>query len=259
MSAWWKSGVAGVAIFGGVVAATVFAAAQMPPGPQGMQGQMPGGMQGQMPGGMQGQMPGGMQGQMPGGMQGQMPGGMQGQMRERMQGQMHEGMHGRMHEGHGRMMGQPGDMSAQPEMPGQDAFGAIQEIVETLQADPATDWTKVNISALREHLIDMNEVTLHAVAEQHAVDNGVEITVTGEGRTLAAIKRMVPAHISELARSGWSARTEDLPNGVKLIVASADPAQVTKLKALGFMGIMVQGDHHQMHHLAMAKGQMENH
>ena len=30
---------------------------------------------------------------------------------------------------------------------------------------------------------------------------------------------------------------------------------VIKLKALGFMGIMVQGTHHQAHHLMMAKGE----
>ena len=47
-------------------------------------------------------------------------------------------------------------------MPGQDPFGAIQEIVRILEADPSTDWSKVNIAALREHLIDMNEVTLRA-------------------------------------------------------------------------------------------------
>ena len=31
-----------------------------------------------------------------------------------------------------------------PTMPGQDAFGAIQEIVRILEADPKTDWSKVN-------------------------------------------------------------------------------------------------------------------
>jgi hypothetical protein len=143
----------------------------------------------------------------------------------------------------------------QPTMPGQDAFGAIQEIVRILEADPATDWSKVNIAALRDHLIDMNEVTLHAVADQHALDDGVEIMVTGEGRTADAIKRMVPAHVHELNAMGWNAKTEDLPNGVKLVVTSTDPNQVTKLKALGFMGIMVQGSHHQLHHLMMAKGE----
>ena len=40
-----------------------------------------------------------------------------------------------------------------PTMPGQDAFGAIQEIVQMLAADPKTDWSKVNLEALRQHLL----------------------------------------------------------------------------------------------------------
>ena len=144
-------------------------------------------------------------------------------------------------------------------MPGQDAFGTIQEVVQMLENDPATDWSKVNIAALREHLIDMNEVTLRAAASERMLDNGIEIAVTGEGRTLAAIKRMVPAHVHELSEIGWSAKTEDLPNGVKLTVTASEAAPLTKLKALGFIGIMVQGGHHQPHHLAMAKGQFPMH
>ncbi len=139
------------------------------------------------------------------------------------------------------------------------AFGTIQEVVQILEADPTTDWSKVNIAALREHLIDMNEVTLRAVASERSLDNGVEIVVTGEGRTVEAVKRMVPAHVGELVKIGWNAKTEDLPNGVKLSVTTNDPKQVTKLKALGFMGIMVQGGHHQPHHLMMAKGDLHMH
>jgi hypothetical protein len=83
----------------------------------------------------------------------------------------------------------------------------------------------------------------------------VEITVTGEGRTRAAIKRMVPAHAHELAMLGWSAKTEELPNGVKLVVTAGEPREAIKLRALGFMGILVQGAHHQMHHHMMARGE----
>ena len=50
--------------------------------------------------------------------------------------------------------------STTPTSPGQDAFGAIQEVVRMLDADPKTDWSKVDLEALRQHLIDMNEVTL---------------------------------------------------------------------------------------------------
>jgi hypothetical protein len=50
---------------------------------------------------------------------------------------------------------------------------------------------------------------------------------------------MVPAHARELSQTGWNAKTEDLPNGVKLTVTTSEPKQVTKLRGLGFMGIMV--------------------
>lgn len=164
-----------------------------------------------------------------------------------MQGQGGTGQHGMMH--------QPSGEAAQPSLPGQDAFGAIQEIMRLLEADPETDWSKVSIAALRGHLIDMNEVTLHAAADERKLDNGVAISVAGDGRVLDAIKRMVPAHARELnGMNGWSATTEDLPNGVRLTVTTSDPQQVPKLQALGFMGLMVQGAHHQPHHLAMAKG-----
>ena len=115
-----------------------------------------------------------------------------------------------------------------PTMPGQQAFGTIQEIVQILEADPATDWSKVNIGALREHLIDMDEVTMRARASERAIDNGIEITVTGAGRTLDAIKRMVPAHAHELAALGWSAKTQELPNGVKLVVTGERSAPSRK-------------------------------
>jgi predicted RNA binding protein YcfA (HicA-like mRNA interferase family) len=151
-----------------------------------------------------------------------------------------------------------GEAMVIPTQPGQDAFGTIQEIVRLLEADPETDWSKVNITALREHLIDMDEVTMRARAAERVLKDGIEITVTGQGRTLAAIKRMVPAHAQELASLGWSAKAQDLPSGVKLVVTASDPSQAVKIKALGFMGIMVQGAHHQVHHLMMAKGEFSH-
>lgn len=143
-----------------------------------------------------------------------------------------------------------------PKMPGQDAFGAVQEIVRMLEADPGTDWTKVDLSALREHLIDMNEVTLKAAASERPIEGGLEIAVTGSGRTLEAIQRMVPAHAQELdGLHGWAAESSPLPDGVLLKVTSADPAGVAHIRGLGFIGLLASGSHHQPHHLAMAKGE----
>ncbi len=179
-------------------------------------------------------------------------------------GRAGSGMPGTMMQGQGgmgqhAMMPQPSGEATQPTLPGQDAFGAIQEVVRLLEADPKTDWSKVDIAALREHLIDMNEVTLHAAADERRLDNGVEVSVTGEGRVLDAIRRMVPAHAREVnGMNGWSATTEDLPNGVRLAVTTSDPQQVPKLQALGFMGLMVHGAHHQPHHLAIATGRFQH-
>ena len=131
--------------------------------------------------------------------------------------------------------GSPVDVQAHhagrfPVSPGQDAFGAIQEVVQILEADPATDWSKVNIGALREHLIDMNEVTLHAAVTERMTDTSIEIAITGEGRTRDAIKRMVPAHVHELESLGWKAGTADMPDGVTLIVMANDAVPLAKLK-----------------------------
>jgi hypothetical protein len=146
---------------------------------------------------------------------------------------------------------------AVPTLPGQDAFGAIQEIVGILETDPKTDWSKVDLERLRQHLVDMNEVTLNADARQTAIEGGVSIDVTGSGRTIAAIQRMVADHAAEVEQShlrGWGARTEPLSNGVRLTVTATDPKEAQHLQALGFIGIMVGGPHHQPHHLAMARG-----
>ena len=162
---------------------------------------------------------------------------------------------------HQQMMQDSQSETATPTMPGQDAFGAIQEIVRMLEANPDTDWSKVNLEALRQHLIDMNEVTLKAEAVARRVNDGIEVTVTGAGgRTAQAIQRMVPAHAQEIEHrhqnfNGWSAKTEPLPDGVVLTVTSSDPQQVQRLRGLGFIGVMVSGSHHQPHHLGMAKGE----
>jgi hypothetical protein len=128
-----------------------------------------------------------------------------------------------------------------PTMPGQDAFGAIQEI---LDADPKTSWSKVDLEALRQHLIDMNEVTLNADAAAKPIDGGLEIAVTGDGRTLVAIQRMVPAWASTMnGHQGWSTKAATLPNGALLTVTATDPKEVEHIRGLGFIGLLVSGAH----------------
>jgi hypothetical protein len=184
-----------------------------------------------------GQMP---SGQMP---HGQMP---QGAMPH---GAMLQGMHQRHHAAGG---GQS--------MPGQDAFGAMAEVVRILEADPATDWSKVDMERLRQHLIDMSEVVLRASVKATEVPGGLAMDVTGEGRTARSIRDMVIPHSAELdLMPAWLARAEPIPDGVRLIVVARDPSDaktVARIRGLGFAGLLVQGGHHGPHHLAMAKGEM---
>lgn len=144
-----------------------------------------------------------------------------------------------------------------PMQAGQEMFATISEIVRILEASPDTDWSRVNIPALRKHLIDMNEVALHARTKIARIPGGVRIRVTGRGRTLPAIHRMLAMHARTMnGRFGWHVRAEPLGDGDLLTVTSHDPGEVAKIRGLGFMGVMVYGTHHGMHHLAIARGDM---
>jgi len=174
-------------------------------------------------------------------------------------GHMQEMM--RQHQGMVPMEGRAGmhGASVTPTMPGQDAFGAIQEVVRILDADPKTDWSKVDLEALRQHLIDMNEVTLKADADAKPIDRGLEVTITGIGRTLVAIQRMIPAYAQNVnGFNGWTAKVDSLPNGELLRVTAADPKEIQHIRGLGFIGLLVSGSMHQPHHLAMAKGEFDH-
>jgi hypothetical protein len=162
----------------------------------------------------------------------------------------HESMHG-MH--HGMVS------AGAPSMPGQDAFGAIAEVVQMLDADPSTDWSKVDLERLRQHLIAMNEVVLRAQVKQSEVPGGLVMEVTGTGRTEQAIRAMLVPHAAELDRMpAFAAKTELIPGGVRLTVtakAPDDAKAVARLRGLGFIGLLTAGAHHGPHHLAMAKGE----
>jgi hypothetical protein len=129
-------------------------------------------------------------------------------------------------------------------------------VVAILDADPKTNWSKVDLEALRQHLIDMNEVTLKAEAAPKQIDGGLEIAVSGNGRTLLAIQRMIPAYAQNVnGFKGWTAKAASLPNGELLTVSATDPKEIQHIRGLGFIGLLVSGSMHEPHHLAMAKGE----
>ncbi len=145
--------------------------------------------------------------------------------------------------------------AAAPTQPGQAAFAAIQEIVQILEADPQTDWSKVDIEALRQHLIDMNNVTLAAEVKSEPVDGGMRFVVTGVGTVRASIRRMVAAHVATMnGVDGWRFAGVETDVGATFTVL-APSGDLPKLRGLGFIGVMTRGMHHQEHHLMLARGE----
>ena len=146
--------------------------------------------------------------------------------------------------------------------PGQAAFGAIAEVVRMLDADPKTDWSRVDLERLRQHLIDMNEVVLRAEVKTKPVSGGLAMEITGTGRTERAIRAMLVPHAGELDRlPAYVAKAEPIAGGLRLTVTArtADETAVRRLRALGFAGLLTEGGHHGPHHLAMARGEPLRH
>jgi hypothetical protein len=153
--------------------------------------------------------------------------------------------------------------TVRPTQVGQAAFAAIAEVVRLLEADATTDWSKVDLEALRQHLRDMDLVLMQSRVAQSAVDGGMRLEVTGEGEVVDAIRRMLHSH--------GSALEGDLPvrtaiahhaQGLVLTVTARDATDATfvaRLRALGFAGLLVTGDHHGPHHVMIARGMGGSH
>ena len=144
---------------------------------------------------------------------------------------------------------------------GQEAFAAMAEMRVMLESNPGTDWKRVDLGALREHLVDMNRVLLDAEVQQLDIEGGFEAQVTGRDRTLRAIQNMVPAHAYFMnQQAGLSVSVRSLPDGdskdggIVIRVTTDSPEVVDRIRGLGFFGFMVAGDHHRPHHLLIATG-----
>jgi hypothetical protein len=144
-----------------------------------------------------------------------------------------------------------------PAESGQSAFGAIHEIVEILDADPKTDWSRVDIDALRAHLIDMDNVTLHAKIAYEPTSTGERIRVSGDGDVRDSIQRMVLMHAAMAGDTpDWHMDATRTSEGALIELTSKSAFGLEKAKALGLIGMMAEGMHHARHHMMLARGTM---
>jgi hypothetical protein len=151
---------------------------------------------------------------------------------------------------------------AKPTRAGQEAFATIAEVVRILDADPRTDWSKVDLEALRQHLIDMDDVTMRASVRAEEASGGAIFHVSGTGRTRDAIRRMTSSHGATITPAdGFTWSAVESPEGARVTVRAvnaSDAKMETRLRALGFIGILSLGDHHTVHHIGIADGSMRD-
>jgi hypothetical protein len=152
-------------------------------------------------------------------------------------------------------MAQHAHTSGSPSETGQAQFAAIAEIVTLLRDDPNTDWEQVDIKALRDHLVDMDNVTTMASVERTVDETSVTFIVTGDDVVAASIRRMVLAHSPMLqGTSDWTVTAEEMEGGAKMVVRASPKDEMGQVLGLGFFGLMTIGAHHQRHHLMIATG-----
>lgn len=140
--------------------------------------------------------------------------------------------------------------------PGQAIFGALQEVLERLEADPATDWTRVDLDALREHLVQMDLLFREAEVSRQPLQDGMRFEVRGSDDVLRAAEAIGAMHAEMLRASApsWEMRVAKRQDAVELEVRSSELAQQVRIRALGFAGLLTLGTHHADHHWAMATG-----
>ncbi len=142
--------------------------------------------------------------------------------------------------------------------PGHAIFGAVQEVIEKAEADPSVDWASVDLERLRRHLIDMHRAAMEVeVVYQHVLEDGVLLRVMPENDAArASLARMLRMHPAQLEReTGWTMTVEPGDDYFDLRVTTPNPDEVTKIRALGYIGLLAYGAHHRHHHWMIATGQ----
>jgi hypothetical protein len=139
---------------------------------------------------------------------------------------------------------------------GTDPFATLQEVIAALESNTNTNWEKVNIEALRLHLIEMHDMTINVAVKQRHIDNGFQAVVTPTtSNAVKSLTRVLSGHPAQMkAETGWDMQVQ-VNNSVFTLTVTTDNAKdVAKIRGLGYIGVMAYGNHHQPHHWAMASG-----
>ncbi|MFW6206320.1 MAG: hypothetical protein ACOC5J_00130 [Gemmatimonadota bacterium] len=141
---------------------------------------------------------------------------------------------------------------------GNAAFAAIQEVVAELNAREDTDWSRVDLEALRQHLLDMRRFTVDAeVVEREEIDGGLRVAVRGpDAETHRSLRSSLEGHAPMLEQEmGWTVSVTEGEGRIVLEATADTPEEAERIRGLGYIGLMVSGAHHREHHWQIATGQ----
>jgi len=144
--------------------------------------------------------------------------------------------------------------------PGNDIFGTIQEVVKKLESNPDTDWSKVNLEALRQHLLDMKAFTEEvSVTSQTPIANGTKIKIQPKTeRAEESLKRLFDMHPAMIKKEkGWDMDAKKNDSSWIITCTTDNKSEAEKIRAFGYIGLLAEGAHHQLHHWMIATGRME--
>jgi hypothetical protein len=116
-----------------------------------------------------------------------------------------------------------------------------------------------SVQALRDHLVDMDNVTLRASVVATRLSNGASFRVSGEGPVVGSIQRMTRSHFAQPDfGKPWTMTVQPTVSGADVTVVSSNASDAAEIAGVGFFGILTMGAHHQPHHLMMARGAMRH-
>ncbi len=126
--------------------------------------------------------------------------------------------------------------------PDKQLLRQFRKSFKCLKQNSRTDWSKVNIEALRQHLIDMNNVTLATKIKSEPIEGGMRFLVTGGGDRFDTC--MLSAHAATMDGIGeWHFSVREADGGA-IFTVRVPPQDAKKLRGLDFIGAMSRGMHH---------------
>jgi hypothetical protein len=140
---------------------------------------------------------------------------------------------------------------------GTDPFAVIQETISKLEANKNTDWSKVNIEALRKHLVEMEDATLNVTLKQVNVKNGFAAMIFPQtNRAVKSLFNLLKNHPEQMEKeTGWVMVVNRVDDHFEITVTTKNDKEIDKIRGLGYIGVIAYGDHHKKHHWSMASGE----